>query len=217
MLFRSRAYSTLGLLDRPSEQHVPMMLPFLTDPKSPLQADAERALLGHPVTPNAVYERLVQKDRPPAKDIDAWLKRLEGKADPEAGERIFFHPKLATCSRCHRIDGRGQDVGPDLSSIGRTDRRPILESILQPSNTVAPHYVAWHLETADGKVQSGMLIHTQLDEYTYLDAKGERFKLKTGDLVEQRPLTTSIMPDGLLDRLTDQEVRDLLAYLQARK
>jgi len=54
-----------------------------------------------------------------------------------------------------------------------------LESILQPSNNVAPHYVAWHLETADGKVRNGMLLHTHLDEYTYLDAKGDRFKLKT--------------------------------------
>ena len=44
-----------------------------------------------------------------------------------------------------------------------------------------------------------------------------RFKLKTGDLAEQRALTTSIMPDGLIDRTTNEEVRDLLAYLQARK
>jgi putative heme-binding domain-containing protein len=62
-----------------------------------------------------------------------------------------------------------------------------------------------------------MLVHTQLDEYTYVDAKGDRFKLKTGDLVEHRPLATSIMPDGLMDRMTDQEIRDLLAYLQSRK
>jgi hypothetical protein len=62
-----------------------------------------------------------------------------------------------------------------------------------------------------------MLIHTHLDEYTYLDAKGDRFKVKTGDLVEQRPLAISIMPDGLVDRMTDQEVRDLLAYLQSRR
>jgi putative membrane-bound dehydrogenase-like protein len=157
------------------------------------------------------------KDRPAPKDLDAWMKRIQGAFDLDAGARIFFHPKLGGCYKCHRIDGRGQDVGPDLSDIGNTDRRHILESILQPSNTVAPHYVAWHLETADGKVRNGMLLHTQLDEYTYLDAKGDRFKLKTGDLVEQRPLTVSIMPDGLVDRMTDQEARDLLAYLQARK
>src|ERR1019366_4704298 len=139
------------------------------------------------------------RNRPAAKDLDGWLTRLGGAADAKEGARVFFHPKLGGCFRCHRIDGRGQDVGPDLSNIGNTDRRHILESILQPSNTVAPNYVAWHLETADGKVRNGMLLHTNLDEYTYLDAKGDRFKLKTGDLVEQRPLTTSIMPEALAD------------------
>jgi putative membrane-bound dehydrogenase-like protein len=178
-------------------------------------AQAEKSLRGD--VDRALVARVPPKDRPQAKDIDAWLKRLDGKADADTGARVFFHPKLGGCFRCHRIDGRGQDVGPDLSTIGTTDRRHILESILQPSNTVAPNYVAWHLETADGKVRNGMLLHTNLDEYTYLDAKGDRFKLKTGDLVEQRPLTTSIMPDGLADRMTDQEMRDLLAYLQARK
>ena len=68
-----------------------------------------------------------------------------------------------------------------------------------------------------GKVMSGMLVNTNLDEYTFVDAKGERFKVKTGDLVEQRPTAQSIMPDGLVDTLTDQEVRDLLAYLESRK
>ncbi|MBI2806404.1 MAG: c-type cytochrome [Planctomycetes bacterium] len=184
--------------------------------QSPLQADAKLAMI-NAVLGKFKFARKPDKSRPPARDLDAWLKRLEGKADPDAGARVFFHPKLAACSKCHRIDGRGADVGPDLSGIGRTDRRHILESILQPSNTVAPHYVAWHLETAAGKVRTGMLIHTNLDEYTYLDAKGERFKLRTGDLTEQRPLTTSIMPDGLIDRMTDQELRDLLAYLQSRK
>ena len=62
-----------------------------------------------------------------------------------------------------------------------------------------------------------MLLHTHLDEYTYLDSQGSRFKLKTGDLVEQRPLAISIMPDGLADRMTVQEMRDLLAYLESRK
>ncbi len=62
-----------------------------------------------------------------------------------------------------------------------------------------------------------MLIKTELDQYTYLDAKGEIFKLNTRSIVESRPLPTSIMPDGLPDLLTDQELRDLLAYLCARR
>jgi putative membrane-bound dehydrogenase-like protein len=157
------------------------------------------------------------KDRPPATDIGAWLARLEGPADPAAGRRVFFHPKVAGCFRCHRVEGRGQEVGPDLSTIGRTDRRHILESILQPSNLVAPHYQAWRIETANGKVYTGMLVKTVLDEYTYLDAQGNLFKLNTRDITESQPLPTSIMPDGLVNQLTDQEVRDLLAYLGSRR
>src|SRR5207249_237799 len=126
---------------------------------------------------------------------------------------VFFHPKLAACYRCHRVEGRGHEAGPDLSTIGRTPRRNILESILQPSNLVAPHYQTWYVETKDGKNYTGLLIRTYLDEYTYLDPKGNSFKLNTRDIAETRALPTSIMPDGLVDLLTDQELRDLLAYL----
>ncbi len=157
------------------------------------------------------------EERPPAADVDAWLKRLDGPADAAAGRRVFFHPKLAGCFRCHRVEGRGADVGPDLSTIGRTERRSILESILQPSALVAPHYQAWLIETHDGKVRTGMLLRTVLDEYTYLDAQGGTFKLNTRNVAETRAATKSIMPDGLTDQLTIQEVRDLLAYLCSRK
>ena len=124
---------------------------------------------------------------------------------------------MAACSRCHRVEGRGAQVGPDLSSIGRTDRRHVLESILRPSNTVAPHYQTWQIETDDGKVRAGMLVKTELDQYTYLDAKGDFFKVNTRAIVENRALPTSIMPDGLPDLLTDRELRDVLAYLAARR
>jgi putative heme-binding domain-containing protein len=82
---------------------------------------------------------------------------------------------------------------------------------------VAPHYSAWRIETKDGKVRTGMLTNTQLDEYTYLDEKGNLFKVNTRDVVEARSLPTSIMPEGLVGRMTDQELRDLLAYLCARR
>jgi putative heme-binding domain-containing protein len=155
--------------------------------------------------------------RPAAADTDAWLKRLEGPADADAGRRVFFHPNLAGCFRCHRAEGRGAKLGPDLSTVGRSDRRHIVESILRPSAVVAPHYQTWQLETADGKVHTGMLVRTVLDEYTYLDAQGQLFKVNTRDVVETRPVPQSIMPDGLADRLTDQELRDLVAYLCARR
>jgi len=154
--------------------------------------------------------------RPAAADSAAWLKLLEGEFDLDAGRRVF-EGKLANCSACHRVDGRGANVGPDLSLIGRTDRKWIVESILQPSAVVAPHFQTWRVETADGKFFTGVLVRTYLDESEYLNEKGQRVKVQATDVTQVSPLKTSIMPDGLLDRLTVQEIRDLVAYLASRR
>ncbi len=155
--------------------------------------------------------------RPPATDTAAWLKRLDGSADAEAGRRVFEHPRVAGCARCHAVDGRGAGVGPDLSRIGRTDRQWVVESILQPAAVVAPHYQAWKVETLDGRTRTGLLVGTRLDESEYVDEKGERFRVRAGDEAGITPARGSLMPDGLLDGLTDQEARDLVAYLLSRR
>jgi putative heme-binding domain-containing protein len=231
-----RAEALVGVADR-SQEALDPLLDCVRSGAPVLCEEALRSLTGTPLsaTQRAELETIAERQptvadlvrrvlgkpfihgRPKPADLDAWSKRLEGPADPAAGRRIFFQPRLANCARCHRVDGRGQDIGPDLSAIGRTERRSILESILQPDNTVAPHYQVWGIVTADGKTHSGMLMKTVLDEYTYVDAKGTLFKLNTRDILESRPLTTSLMPTGLADLLTDQELRDLLAYLCSRR
>ena len=159
----------------------------------------------------------VRTDAPKAIDTTAWLKRLDGPADIEAGRRVFFHPKLAGCFRCHQADGRGRDVGPDLSTIGQRPRRFILESILEPSKEVGPSFQTWVIEMNDGRVKTGLLMNTYNDDYEYVDEKGEKFRVNTRDVADIRGVPNSIMPDGLVDRLTDQELRDLLAFLEAKK
>jgi putative membrane-bound dehydrogenase-like protein len=231
-----RAQAILGLAGNAQDRRDDL-LALTREENATLRDEALRALSGalltsdhrtsleslareHPQSAPLVARLLGQtsaKDRPTLEDVDAWLKRLEGPADVAAGRRVFFHPKLAYCARCHRVDGRGREVGPDLSTIGRRDRRQILESILQPSREIGPSYQNWQVATTDGKVMAGMLVHTNLDEYTYLDANGSLFKLRTPDVEERRALPTSIMPAGLPDLLTDQELRDLLAYLGSRR
>jgi putative membrane-bound dehydrogenase-like protein len=230
-----RAQAILGLSGQ-AAKHVDLLLSLAQNGDTIMRAESLRALKDTPLNQDqrarlamtasrhsegtALVARVLgqpfAKDRPRPDDLDGWLKRLEGSADSETGRRVFFHPKLAACSRCHRVEGRGVLVGPDLSTLGRTDRRHILESILRPSNIVAPHYQTWQIETTDGKIHTGMLIGTNLDEYTYVDTKGDTFKLNTRTIAESRFVPTSIMPDGLPDLLTDQELRDLLAYLCTR-
>ncbi|QJW99408.1 PVC-type heme-binding CxxCH protein [Frigoriglobus tundricola] len=164
-----------------------------------------------------VLGKAVNMGRPGATDTEAWLKRLDGPADPDAGRRVFESPKLAGCYKCHQVEGRGANVGPDLSLIGRTERKWIVESVLQPSAVVAPHYQAWKIELTDGRPLTGLLIGTYLDVSEYIDEAGNRFKVAAGEVADVRAAKNSIMPDGLLDKLTDQEIRDLVAYLAARK
>jgi putative membrane-bound dehydrogenase-like protein len=231
-----RAWAVVALAEQSGEM-TDELLALARGKSAVLRDEALRSLVGTRLTPaqQAQLRDLAGKEkatadlvarvlgqpahagRPAKRDLDAWQKRLQGRADTAAGRRVFFHAKLAGCFRCHRADGRGQDVGPDLSTIGQRERRFILESILQPSNDVAPHYQAWSITTEDGRTRTGMLVNTNLDEYTYIDEKGKPFKVNTRNVTESRALPTSLMPEGLVDVLTDQELRDLLAYLTSRK
>src|SRR5262249_53703819 len=79
-------------------------------------------------------ERLQKLAGPRPKDEPSWRKLLAAPGDPVAGERVFFHTSGSRCASCHRVDGRGGAIGPDLSTIGRAlSRERLIESILTPS------------------------------------------------------------------------------------
>jgi putative heme-binding domain-containing protein len=152
---------------------------------------------------------------PPRHDVDAWLKQLEGPADPAAGERIFFNPRAAACFRCHEMHGRGAQIGPDLTTAVRSlGKRKLVESIVDPSKEIAPRFVPWTLELKDGRVLTGLLVTEGAGgSETYSDNAGKLFTLMPEDIAAHHPLAKSIMPEGLADALTPQEFRDLVAFL----
>ncbi|HEX4146374.1 MAG TPA: PVC-type heme-binding CxxCH protein [Pirellulales bacterium] len=154
-------------------------------------------------------------DRPAADDVDAWVGLLAGPADADEGGRVF-NSRVAGCSRCHTLDGRGGQIGPDLSLVGRAlERRRLIESILRPSKEIAPQYVAWNIETSDGQLLSGLLLGQLADGVqTYVDLKGTKFSLPAGSIEHRTAQPRSAMPDGLERTLTVQEFRDLLAFLK---
>lgn len=150
-------------------------------------------------------------------DTEKWIQRLNavaGKPDPENGRRIFHHPSIALCARCHRHSGRGNIVGPDLSAVSaRNDRSWLLESILQPDREIAPEFLPRAVTLNDGTVATGIRLRSWTREQLR-DANGHTLTFDTKDVASIQELTTSFMPAGLVYSLTDRELRDLIAFLE---
>ena len=149
----------------------------------------------------------------------SWRKALSDKGDPEAGERVFHHIRGARCAVCHRIDGRGGQVGPELSVIaGSHNRDKLIESILTPSKEIAPAFTTWTVVMYNGKSHTGVIVGEGFDStLTLADAEGKRIVLKKLDIESRQASPKSLMPDDLHRQMTRREFRDLLEYLGARK
>ena len=174
-------------------------------------ADANvRTLFDRFVPPDQRAQRLGKQVRPG--DI------LSRKGDPDRGERVFFRSTAAQCSKCHRVNGAGGMIGPDLSNIGKKyDRGALLETILDPSKAIAPEYVPHLLETKSGKVYAGFLVEKTDDLVVLKDADGKNIRVPADDIELLAPQTTSMMPELVLQDVSAQDAADLLAYLMTLK
>ena len=106
-----QAFALLGLTDRKPEELVPEILPLATNPKSPLQADAERALIGVELKPGQPFTRRRKKDARPPRTSTPGSSGSKARPMSRPEPRVFFHPKLGGCYKCHRVDGRGPMSG----------------------------------------------------------------------------------------------------------
>ena len=137
--------------------------------------------------------------------------------DVQRGRRIFFHSSTVACSQCHRHEGRGNVVGPELSLVGRQGTaKELLQSIMEPNRDVAPQFYTTALELADGTTFTGILLRSSSTE-VYRNNFGDEVSFQKRDILQRKELRSSMMPSGLLDTLSDEEVIDLLAFLEQSK
>ena len=131
-------------------------------------------------------------------------------ADRSAGRLVFAR----NCSQCHQLYGTGQQVGPDLTGAQRSSLDYLLSNIVDPSALVSREYRMSVVILADGRVLNGLVVSRD-EERVILRTPQERLVLAAEDIDEIEPTALSAMPDGLLQSLSQQQVRDLLAYLMS--
>jgi putative heme-binding domain-containing protein len=144
---------------------------------------------------------------------DNWLDRIVGEGDSAAGRRIFFHSKVGYCSRCHSYDGRGNQLGPDLTKIHERGREWLLTSMFQPARDVAPAYRQWQIVMKDGRTHVGVSLRKGSHSEDYLGADGKTFSVKLADVESRSEIDTSMMPEGLPQSMTVKELGDVMAFL----
>jgi putative heme-binding domain-containing protein len=146
------------------------------------------------------------------KEIDRLaLVVAAGKADPYVGKKLF----TARCANCHMLHAKGGDVGPDLTPFKRDDMPHLLLHIVNPSAEIREGYETSVITTESGRTLTGIVVEKDARVVILKSADGRRAVLPAEDIATMSVSGISLMPEGLLEGLSDQEVRDLFGYLRS--
>jgi putative membrane-bound dehydrogenase-like protein len=157
------------------------------------------------------------------KSASAELERLTQAAlarngNAERGRKLFFDVEKSLCMKCHRLGDQGERFGPELTGVGsRFSRIYIVESILEPSRTIAPSFGTFVVSLKNGKVLTGVKVAETETMLTLADQQAQKHVLAKADIEEQQPSPLSTMPDGLEKRFSEEEFVDLIAFLVSQK
>jgi len=172
--------------------------------------------------PEETANPFATEPRPMVKEwkMEELVPLLEDKLvnrDFEHGRQMFA---AANCFACHRFDEQGGAVGPDLTALaGRFSKRDILESVVVPSKQISDQYEAIQFVTVEGQVIVGRIVNLAGDTYrvnTDMMNPDAMTTIKRDDIDFMSPSKTSMMPNGLLNTLHEEEILDLMAYLLSR-
>jgi len=165
---------------------------------------------------NAAIERLWGRVRatPAQKQQQiADLKTLVSQpgGDLARGKLIYAE----SCGKCHRLFGEGGQVGPDLTGYERTNFDFLSLAIVDPSAAIREEFTAYQLLTLDGQLLVGLLVDQTAQAVTLRTAEGQTLRIAREDIETLKASPVSLMPEGLLDPLNDQQRSDLLKYLSS--
>lgn len=189
-------------------------------PSGQVAAIIERGSQHADASIRGLFERYIPEDRRQKRlgsviDANAILK-LRG--DAAVGKELFFTDSGVQCRNCHRLGEIGKELGPDLTHVGkRLSRDKLLESLLDPSRTIEPKFLTYLVETAAGRVHTGLLVWQTKEKVVLKDAAGKHIEIAADDVELLTPQQKSLMPELLLRELTAQQAADLIEFLYRQK
>jgi putative membrane-bound dehydrogenase-like protein len=148
-------------------------------------------------------------------DRKAVLEKFAGVAslrgDALKGAEVFTN----VCSACHSYIGKGNAVGPDLKAFYNKSAQDFLVAILDPNAAIEPRYSAYLVELRDGRSLLGVIASETATGFTLAQPGGAKEELLRAEIKSIRGLGQSLMPEGLEQSLTPQQIADVIAYLKS--
>jgi putative heme-binding domain-containing protein len=134
------------------------------------------------------------------------------KADLSKGRQLY----VKNCASCHKLYDDGGDIGPPLTGSQRTNLDYILENVLDPSAVVPNEYKVTTIDLLNGRRING-IIKAETDKSLTVQTTNETLLIPKDEIEARSASKMSMMPDGVFDKLSEQEVKDLVAYLRAKQ
>lgn len=143
---------------------------------------------------------------------------LTRPGNPDRGRKLFFDVEKSQCLKCHRLNDQGERIGPDLTGVAkRFSRIYIVESILEPSRTIAPSFATQVVTLKSGMVLTGVKVAETETALTLADNQGQKHVLEKAEIAELQASPLSTMPEGLEKRFSEEEFLDLIAFLVSQR
>lgn len=145
--------------------------------------------------------------------VDAYQGALTIQGNPATGKEIFRE----NCAQCHKLEGIGFDVGPELTTVAQAGAEKILVNVLDPNREVNPQYINYMIDTSDFESHSGIIASETATSITLKRANGESDTILRVNIDSIRSDNLSIMPEGWEETIDQQKMADLIAYIMSVK
>ena len=202
-LLLSRPAWTMALLDAIEQGHLPVA--ELDPARLKLLASHRQAAIRQRAT------RLLQSSQLGRRTevVEAYRPVLSMQGDPQRGREVF----TKTCASCHKLQGVGHEIGPNLAAMKARGAEAILLNVLDPNREVNPQYLTYAVLTTDGRQLTGILASETATSITLKRADNATDTVLRIDIEQLRSTGTSLMPEGLEKQIDPAAMADLIAYL----